>query len=133
MKRPSKRPVQPLARRRAGEPDRGALGKGLSELSVEAFRDISILFPGDMYALAAWIALRDQALSTPTCRPGTTLNGLARQFASLADSPGRPWTTEMVLERLREHGLPIASVIRIPPEHAEAVTAFLTAGGPGSA
>ena len=41
-------------------------GGRFAEISVEALRDISIYFPGDVYWLAVWIAMSDLALSTPT-------------------------------------------------------------------
>ena len=98
------------------------------EIYVEAFRDISIHFPGDVYRLAEWIAMSDLALSTPTSRRGTTLHGLARQFVSLAHSFERPWTAEMVMARFREHGVEGNLVIRLRPEQAEAVAAAIANG-----
>lgn len=98
------------------------------EISVDALRDISLRFPGDVYWLAVWIAMSDLAASTPTSRSGTTLHGLANKFASLAYSFGQPWTAERVMAQFREHGLAGNPVIRLPPEHAEAVAAFIRDG-----
>lgn len=94
------------------------------EISVEALRDISILFPDDVYRLAVWVAMSDRALSTPTARRGTTLHGLARHFASLAYSFEQPWTTEKVMARFRDHGLEGNVVIRLEPE-ADTVAALI--------
>ncbi|MEX1027444.1 MAG: hypothetical protein WD049_05480 [Candidatus Paceibacterota bacterium] len=85
------------------------------EISVEALRDISILFPGDVYRLAVWVAMSDRAVSTPTARRGTTLRGLAKHFVSLASSPEQ-LTIDEVMDRFREHGLEGNEITRLPPE-----------------
>ena len=95
------------------------------EISVDALRDLSIHFPDDVYRLAVWIAMSDLALSTPTSRRGTTLQGLARHFATLAYSFEQPWTAERVMARFRDHGLEGNPVIRLGPERAEAVAVFI--------
>ena len=100
-------------------------GGGFEEVSVQALRDISILFPGDVYGLAVWLAMSDRAHSTPTAQRGTTLQGLARHFASLAYDLERPLTAQMVMDHFRQHGLEGNPVIRLPPEHAQAVAAFI--------
>ena len=100
------------------------------EITVDALREISIDFPGDVYWLAVWIAMSDLALSTPTGQLGTTLRGLAGRFVSLADRPGRWLTVETVMARFRQHGLEGNPVIRLPPERAAEVAAFIADHGP---
>lgn len=113
---------------RKAQPSRATGGS--EEISVQALRGISIHFPGDVYWLAVWIAMSDLAMSTPTARHGTTLHGLAKHFASLADSLERPLTVDMIMDRFRQHGLEGNPVIRLPPEHAAAAAAFIAGDRP---
>ena len=53
------------------------------EIPVSVFKDIPIHFPGDVYLAAVWVAMSNRAKSTPTGKPQTTLNGLAKKFSSL--------------------------------------------------
>jgi len=53
------------------------------EISVSAFRDICIHFPGDVFLLAVWLVASNEAESTPTCKIFTTLSGLAHHFVSV--------------------------------------------------
>ena len=69
----------------------------IEEISVDCLRNIHILFPGDVFDLAVWIARRDLAVSSPTLRVGTTLHGLANDFARLANCAERPLDAEMVM------------------------------------
>ena len=96
----------------------GRSGK-TEEISVNALRDIYILFPGDVFDLAVWMARRDLAVSSPTLRVGTTLHGLANDFARLANCAERPLDAEMVMSCFREHGLRGNPVIRLEPRSAE--------------
>lgn len=105
---------------------------GYEEISVQALRDISIHFPGDVYWLAVWVAMCDLATSTPTARRGTTLHGLAKHFAALAYDIARPMSSEMIMDRFRQHGLEGNPVFRLPPEQAEAVAAFVAGNRPPS-
>jgi hypothetical protein len=76
------------------------------EIDVRRFKDIQIRFPGDAYILAVWLAMSDRFKSTPTCRPHTTLHGLARDFAFLhGTDPANPLTTEDVMTVFRKHGI----------------------------
>lgn len=98
-------------------------GLSRNEISVEALRDVSILFPDDVYLLARWIAMSDWAMATPTMKPGRTLHGLAQAYVSLTATSNRPLSAESVMERFREHGLEGNPVLRLPPEHAAAIAA----------
>lgn len=89
-------------------------GLSRDEVSVEELRGISILFPDDVYHLAVWIAMSDQALATPTMTPGRTLHGLSKAFVSLVSSVHRPRSADDVMVRFREHGLKGNPVIRLP-------------------
>ena len=91
-------------------------GWSQSEISVEELRGISILFPDDVYHLAVWVAQSDQAMATPTTKPGTTLRGLAQNFVSLIPSIHRRHSVDDVMERFRKHGLEGNLVIRLPPD-----------------
>jgi hypothetical protein len=81
-------------------------GQVNEEIDVSRFKDIHIRFPGDAYILAVWLAMSDRSKSTPTCRPYTTLLGLARDLAFLhGTDPTNPLTTEDVMTVFRQHGI----------------------------
>ena len=76
------------------------------EIDVRKFQDIHIRFTGDVYVLAAWLAMSDAARSTPTRRSRTTLRGLAESYVTLSaaaysDSPN----LDDVLAIFRSHGI----------------------------
>jgi hypothetical protein len=76
------------------------------EIPVSAFKDIHILFPGDVYLLAIWVAMSDRAKSTPTCKPQTTLHGLASKFSSLYGIDySNPLDSDDVMAIFRRHGI----------------------------
>jgi len=58
------------------------------EIKVRVFKEINIHFPGDVYLLEVWLAMSDRAKSTSTCKPQTTLHGLANKFVSAYPSFG---------------------------------------------
>lgn len=75
-------------------------------IGVREFKNISIRFPGDVYILAAWIAMSDAAKSTPTRKSRTTLQGLARSFAMLHGTDySNPLNAEDVMAAFREYGI----------------------------
>ena len=64
-------------------PESSLLQPVREEISVSAFRDICIHFPGDVFLLAVWLVASNEAESTPTCKIFTTLSGLAHHFVSV--------------------------------------------------
>ncbi len=76
------------------------------EIHISAFKNIHIHFSGDVYLLAAWIAMSDRAKSTPTSRPTTKLHGLASKFASAYGIDySNPVNSEDVMAIFRRHGI----------------------------
>ena len=76
------------------------------EIDVRVFQDISIRFPGDVYILAVWMAMSDLAKATPTCKPHTTVHGLASKFAMLyGPDDSNPLDSEDVEAVFRRHGI----------------------------
>ncbi len=76
------------------------------QIDVAEFADISIRFPGDVYILAAWMAMSDMAKSTPTCQSHTTLLGLAKHFAILHGTDySNPLNADDVMAVFRKHGI----------------------------
>jgi hypothetical protein len=79
---------------------------GNEEIDVITFKDIQIRFPGDVYILAVWLAMSDRSKSTPTCKPHTTLHGLARHMASLHGTDyTSPLSSDDVMAAFRRHGI----------------------------
>ena len=79
---------------------------GNEEIDVSAFKDIQIRFPGDVYILAVWLAMSDRSKSTPTCKPHTTLHGLARHMESLHGTDySNPLSSDDVMAAFRGHGI----------------------------
>jgi hypothetical protein len=54
-------------------------------VSVAAFKRISVRFEDDAMYFAHFVALMNEARSTPQCMVRTTIHGLARQLATIAD------------------------------------------------
>jgi hypothetical protein len=76
------------------------------KITISAFRDIHLHFPGDVYSLALWVAWSDRAKSTPTRHRQTTLAGLASHFATLYGLDyERPIYASDVMTVFRSHGL----------------------------
>lgn len=91
-------------------------------INVEAFREIQILFPEDVYFLAIWVVRSDQAKSTPTYRIHTGLHGLARKYAMMYGTDySNPLDSDDVMAIFREHGIkgnPMLTVdCESPPEN----------------
>jgi hypothetical protein len=75
-------------------------------VDISVFRDIHIRFPGDVYILAAWLAMSDLAKNTPTRQVHTTLHGLARELAMLQGvASSDSLDAEEVLAVFRDHGI----------------------------
>ena len=76
------------------------------EIKVSLFKEIHIHFPGDVYLLAVWIAISDRAKSTPTCKPQTTLHGLASKFTlAYGIDYSNPLSTDDIMDIFRSHGI----------------------------
>lgn len=76
------------------------------EINVNVFKEMEIHFPGDVYALAVWIAMSDRAKSSPTSIRQTTLHGLAATFSSAYGiNYSRPLSAQDVMARFRDHGI----------------------------
>lgn len=71
-------------------------------IEVDRFKDIQIRFPGDVYIVAVWLAMRDRSISTPTSQAHTTLFGLACKLAFLH---GNSVNAEDVMAVFRQHGI----------------------------
>jgi hypothetical protein len=56
-------------------------------VKVSELKRISIQFPGDLYVLAAWVAMSDLAYSKqhPNCTRRTTIYGLSKKLSYLTD------------------------------------------------
>ena len=75
-------------------------------IDVNAFKDIHVRFPGDVYILAIWIAKSDRVKSTPTMQQHTNLLGLASKFSSIyGDDYSNPLNSDDVMEIFRGHGI----------------------------
>jgi hypothetical protein len=73
---------------------------------LERLKDRHILFPGDVYLVAVWVAMSNRAKSTPTCKKQTTLNGLASKFSSLYGIDySNPLDPDDVMAIFRRHGI----------------------------
>jgi hypothetical protein len=106
---------------RTGRQTRSA---GKEEIDVSAFKDIHIRFPGDVYILAVWLAMSDRSKSTPTCKPHTTLHGLAVHMESLHGTDySNPLSSEDVMAAFRRHGITGNPLLKLsetdftPPQH----------------
>ena len=87
------------------------------EILVSVFKDVHIHFPGDIYVLALWVAMSDQAKSTPTCQPHTTLRGLASKFVSLYGIDySNPLNTDDVMAIFRTRGITGNPLLRLDTE-----------------
>jgi hypothetical protein len=76
------------------------------KITISAFRDIHLHFPGDVYSLALWTVWSDRAKSTPTRHRQTTLVGLASHFATLYGLDyERPISATDVMAVFRSHGI----------------------------
>ena len=97
------------------------------EIKVNVFKEIYIHFPGDVYLLAVWVAMSDRAKSTPTCKPQTTLHGLANKFASAYGIDySNPLSTDDVMDIFRSHGIKGNPGLRLEDEDNPQLTISLT-------
>jgi len=92
-----------------------------AEIGASKLRDISIHFSGDIYALAVWVARSDAAKSTPACRLGTTLHGLAGKFAHMYGPHfEKPLSSDDVMAIFRTHGFTGNLIIRLDQDITDA-------------
>ena len=75
-------------------------------LDIGIFNNINIHFPGDVYILAVWLVMSDQAKSTRANKKHTMLIGLASAFSSLyGPDYSNPLDTEDVMAVFESHGI----------------------------
>lgn len=75
-------------------------------IDIGIFKNINIHFPGDVYLLAVWLVMSDQAKSTRTNKKHTMLIGLASAFSSLyGPDYSNPLYTDDVLAVFESHGI----------------------------
>jgi len=87
------------------------------EIRVSNFKEIQIHFPGDVYLLAVWTAMSNRAKSTSTCKPHTTLHGLASIFSSVYGIDyENPLSSEDVMNIFRSQGIKGNPVLKLYDE-----------------
>jgi len=86
---------------------KASIGKeSFDEIPVSAFKGIQIHFPEDVYRLAVWLAMSDQAKSTAVRKPQTMLHGLAGKFALLyGPDYSNPISADDVMAIFRRNGI----------------------------
>ena len=81
------------------------------KISIEAFKDIEVLYKGDIYDLACLLLKIHDAKDRGTnCRSRHTVHGLATTYSMIADV-----RRDMILEVFERHGLPLGATV----EHDE--------------
>jgi len=96
------------------------------EIKVSVFKEINIHFHGDVYLLAVWLAMSNRAKSTSTCKPQTTLHGLASKFASAYGIDySNPLSSDSVMAIFRRHGIKGNPCLRLDDEDKARLTISL--------
>ena len=100
-------------------------------IDVNAFKDIHIHFPGDVYILVIWIAMSDRVKSTPTMQQHTNLLGLASKFSWIyGDDYSNSLDSDDVMAIFRDHGINGNPCLRLEDGCELLLTIPLTDHGP---
>jgi hypothetical protein len=80
----------------------------VERVRLSELRDFTLLFPGDVFVLAAWVLANDLAYSarSPGSTRRTTIHGLAGKLAYLTDS-----TLEAIRARFLAAGFPLGATL----------------------